>query len=50
MKSAWRKHGSSFGQPAKPEPIAVAMAFLASDHASYLNGAILLVDNSWLAG
>ena len=37
-------------QPAKPEPTAVAMAFLASDDASCPNGAILPVDNSWLAG
>ena len=41
---------TTVGQPAKSEQIAAAIAFLASDEASYLNGAILPVDNGWLAG
>jgi NAD(P)-dependent dehydrogenase (short-subunit alcohol dehydrogenase family) len=41
---------TTVGQPAKPEQIAAALAFLASDDASYLNGAIVPVDNGWFAG
>jgi NAD(P)-dependent dehydrogenase (short-subunit alcohol dehydrogenase family) len=38
------------GRAAKPEELAAAIAFLASDDASFLNGAIIPVDNGWLAG
>jgi NAD(P)-dependent dehydrogenase (short-subunit alcohol dehydrogenase family) len=38
------------GRPAKPEEIASVITFLASDEASYLNGAIVPVDNGWFAG
>jgi NAD(P)-dependent dehydrogenase (short-subunit alcohol dehydrogenase family) len=41
--------GSSGGRPAKPEQIASVIAFLASDDASNVNGAILTADNGWFA-
>jgi NAD(P)-dependent dehydrogenase (short-subunit alcohol dehydrogenase family) len=37
------------GRPAKPEQIATVIAFLASDDASNVNGAILPADNGWFA-
>jgi NAD(P)-dependent dehydrogenase (short-subunit alcohol dehydrogenase family) len=39
----------SAGPPAKPEQIASVIAFLASDDASNVNGAILTADNGWFA-
>jgi len=38
------------GRVAKAEELAAAIAFLASDDASFLNGAIVPVDDGWLAG
>lgn len=35
------------GRPAQPEEIAAPAVFLASDDASYVNGASLLVDGAW---
>ena len=40
---------SSAGRPARPEQIASVIAFLASDDASNVNGAILMADNGWFA-
>ena len=38
------------GRVGKPEELAAAMAFLASDDASFLNGAIVPIDDGWFAG
>ncbi len=35
------------GRPAQPEEIAAPALYLASDDASYVNGASLLVDGAW---
>jgi NAD(P)-dependent dehydrogenase (short-subunit alcohol dehydrogenase family) len=40
---------STGGRPARPEQIASVIAFLASDDASNVNGAILTADNGWFA-
>jgi len=37
-------------KPANPDQIAAVITFLASDDASYMNGAIVPVDDGWLAG
>ena len=38
------------GRPAQPEEIAHAVLFLVAPEASYVNGAILVVDGGWTAG
>jgi NAD(P)-dependent dehydrogenase (short-subunit alcohol dehydrogenase family) len=40
---------TSSSRIAFPDEIASVIAFLASDEASYMNGAIVAVDNGWLA-
>jgi NAD(P)-dependent dehydrogenase (short-subunit alcohol dehydrogenase family) len=41
--------GAGLSRVAEPEEIASTIAFLASSDASYINGAILAVDNGWFA-
>ena len=38
------------GRPGRPEDIAAVAAFLASDEADYITGAVLYIDGGWLAG
>jgi 3-oxoacyl-[acyl-carrier protein] reductase len=38
------------GRPGTPEEIAYAVTFLVSPGASYVNGAVLVVDGGWMAG
>ena len=38
------------GRPAQPEEIAHAVLFLVAPEASYVNGAVLVVDGGWTAG
>jgi NAD(P)-dependent dehydrogenase (short-subunit alcohol dehydrogenase family) len=41
--------GTPLGRPANPSEIAAAIAFLASDDASFVTGASLIVDGGYLA-
>jgi NAD(P)-dependent dehydrogenase (short-subunit alcohol dehydrogenase family) len=49
----WRDYWTSrtpWPRLGRPEDVAAAVQFLASDDASYLTGASLLVDGGWMAG
>ncbi len=53
-KSAWAMERAKLAmatmpKPAKPEEIAAVISWLASDEASYLNGALVLADGGWSA-
>ncbi|MCP2288134.1 3-oxoacyl-ACP reductase FabG1 [Nocardia amikacinitolerans] len=44
MREVVLKYGVPAGRPGQPEEVAAAISFLASDDASYINGAIIPVD------
>ncbi|GAA0828109.1 SDR family NAD(P)-dependent oxidoreductase [Streptosporangium amethystogenes subsp. fukuiense] len=48
-QTAWLMSRVPAGRPGEPEEIATAVAFLLSDAASYVNGALLPVDGGWMA-